>query len=181
MQSQELNTTIEQLISPVTVSFEFIPYPYIEGTDREWKHDGKPTKALHYDVIFRNGDRELWRTNYSMGVGHIPGYSETEYPSERAHMEQVAISSGRIASARDKFWRGKKILPKLADVIYCLVSDADVLNYSNFEDWANEFGYDPDSRSAEKTYKQCLDSALSLRTLLGEDKLSELRELLADY
>jgi hypothetical protein len=77
--------------------------------------------------------------------------------------------------------RGKPILPDTLDVIYSLVTDADVLNHSSFEDWASEFGYDTDSRKAETIYRECLSTALALRNGIGEDGLRKLQEAAQDY
>lgn len=46
--------------------------------------------------------------------------------------------------------------PSAGDVVEDLESNADTLNRT-FEDWALEFGYDPDSRSAERTFRACRD------------------------
>lgn len=59
--------------------------------------------------------------------------------------------------------------PKAADVLDCLASDASSIENANgFEDWAADFGYDTDSRKAEKTYKACEHIAKRLRNFLGE-------------
>jgi hypothetical protein len=55
--------------------------------------------------------------------------------------------------------------PELVEVIYCLIS--------------MEFGYDTDSRKAEKSYLQCQDTLRNLR-LLGMD-IDALYDLFADY
>jgi hypothetical protein len=58
--------------------------------------------------------------------------------------------------------------PKLAEVLNCLASDASgVENARNFEEWAAEYGYDTDSRKAEKTYLICCEQRDQLRELLG--------------
>jgi hypothetical protein len=60
--------------------------------------------------------------------------------------------------------------PTLAEVLDCLASDArGIENARLFEDWANEYGYDTDSRKAEKTYRICQIQAKNLRNLLGRD------------
>ena len=60
--------------------------------------------------------------------------------------------------------------PTLAEVLDCLASDASgVDNVRSFEDWASEYGYDTDSRRAEKTYRICQKQTASLRHLLGCD------------
>jgi len=65
--------------------------------------------------------------------------------------------------------------PTLAEVLDCLASDASgVDNARSFEDWANEYGYDADSRRAEKTYRICQKQTASLRNLLGRDAYATL-------
>jgi hypothetical protein len=58
--------------------------------------------------------------------------------------------------------------PTSYDVLYCVLSDASVLDMS-FEDFCGDFGYDLDSRKAEQTYKACKKSGTKLRKLLGDD------------
>ena len=65
--------------------------------------------------------------------------------------------------------------PTLADVLDCLASDASgVDNAQSFEDWASEYGYDADSRKAEKTYNICVQQAQELKALLGQDAYDQL-------
>lgn len=60
--------------------------------------------------------------------------------------------------------------PTAADVLYCLISDTtSVDNARSFEDWCAEFGYDTDSRKAEKIYKQCLAIGEKLHRFLADD------------
>lgn len=65
--------------------------------------------------------------------------------------------------------------PTLADVLDCLASDASgVDNARSFEDWASEYGYDTDSRKAERTYHICEKQAQDLKALLGQDAYNQL-------
>jgi hypothetical protein len=69
------------------------------------------------------------------------------------------------------FYTGASIKePTAADVLHCLISDAQSVGFSNgFEDWATSLGYDPDSRKAEKIYNDCVASSTKVRKLLGKD------------
>lgn len=65
--------------------------------------------------------------------------------------------------------------PELAEVLNSLAMDASGFeNTPNFEDWASEYGYDADSRSAERTFKHVEEEARRLRALLGEDAYEKL-------
>lgn len=57
--------------------------------------------------------------------------------------------------------------PDAASVLYCLASDARAGAVS-FEDFASEFGYDPDSRKAEQIWKACRRLAPRVRQFLGD-------------
>jgi hypothetical protein len=60
--------------------------------------------------------------------------------------------------------------PKASSVLDCLASDAaGYENARDFEDWASEYGYDTDSRKAEKMYKVIGKQADKLKLFLGEN------------
>jgi hypothetical protein len=75
----------------------------------------------------------------------------------------------------------KKINPATLDVLYCLVSDAEAGDFASFEEWAESFGFDSDSRRAESAYRDCLATYLKLRAAIGDDGLAQLREGFADF
>jgi len=67
--------------------------------------------------------------------------------------------------------------PTIDTVLECLASDvSESLDYG-FEAWADESGYDTDSRKAEKIYKACLDMRASLLVLLGREGLADLFDI----
>jgi hypothetical protein len=63
--------------------------------------------------------------------------------------------------------------PKAAEVLDCLASDANGASDS-FEDFCSNFGYDEDSRKAEKIYKACQHSAARLSNFLGSTRYDDL-------
>jgi len=65
--------------------------------------------------------------------------------------------------------------PEVVDVLNCLADDsAGVSNARSFEEWAEEYGYDTDSRKAEKTYNVCVKQAARLLSFLGKDLYDKL-------
>lgn len=58
--------------------------------------------------------------------------------------------------------------PEAADVVSCLISDGRA-GEESFSEFCAEFGYDEDSRKAEKTWKACKLIAPRIRRLLGND------------
>ena len=161
--------------------WEFVPFS-------QSRNKGEKYPSLNYRVSLRKGARPILTTDYGMGCAHAPSYKMRSVVADRI-AERVAAECEtgyehkRFLPSFDKPMKtGKKqIAPKFADVIYSLVMDSEVIDYEGFEDWASNFGYDADSRSAEKTYRACLEIALKLRNGLGEEGLAKLREACEGY
>ncbi len=72
------------------------------------------------------------------------------------------------------------LVPTLADVLFCLVSDASSVRYGQgFAEWCQEFGESEDSRRAHKAYKGCIKDWRGL-VRLGAN-LDTLAMLFQDY
>lgn len=60
--------------------------------------------------------------------------------------------------------------PTITDVLESVALDCSgVENTRTFEEWADESGYDTDSRKAERIYIACLDQRAKFQTLLGHE------------
>lgn len=143
--------------------------------------DGKIWQSLNWKVKLERAGRVIVETDYSAGSGHCPA-SKKEWKDKYVKRNAIAheVETGRIAKPN---WSGS-IFPGPAipgpdpvDVFSSLCLDSSVLDYATFEDWASDYGYEADSRRAEKVYKDCLSVALKIRAGLGEALLSEARDL----
>lgn len=65
------------------------------------------------------------------------------------------------------------IEPSAYDVLACL----EKCEYTDFEDFCCQLGYDVDSRKAEKTYKACKKQYERLTDLFDEAEMMELQEI----
>jgi hypothetical protein len=65
--------------------------------------------------------------------------------------------------------------PGIFGALNCFVSDSDCLEY-DFEEWAENLGYDPDSRKAEKTYKACISQTKGFKKLFDVDEVAQYLE-----
>lgn len=129
---------------------------------------------LHWRITLKRGHATL-TTPYFEGCGHV-AKSENEKNLTPYEIRRIC-ETGKLPP----MWPRRQPAPKLADVLYCLVLDSDVLEHANFESWASDFGYDTDSREAEKNYRACIENSLQLRALIGDQSITTLRELFADY
>jgi hypothetical protein len=141
--------------------------------------------SLNWRVTLCKEARDILTTDYSAGSAHCPAYKRKDayrkeemiaHECEHGFRARIFESHGMITSDRKT-----PLLPAAHDVIHSLLLDSDVIDHPTFETWASEFGYDSDSRSAEKTYRACLEIALKLRNGVGESVLAELRSASEDY
>lgn len=63
--------------------------------------------------------------------------------------------------------------PDVDDVLNSLALDSHAAD-ETFEDWASEYGFDTDSRNAERLYKTCQRQTEKLKRFLGADMFDEL-------
>lgn len=83
------------------------------------------------------------------------------------------------------FW-GSQMNPEISSdeenifAFYCFLSDS-VSGEMSFEDFCNEFGYDSDSRSAEKTHKLCAKSMKKYNRVFPECPYELINELSDTY
>lgn len=148
-------TDLENLIDECGIDFstEFVP----------WDGKGEPqlawtfTLTLHGDPV-RSG-------TFTAGVAHAPSYP-------------AACSHGECRTGIDQ--KGRPIKPRPLELISCVVMDSRALDYPRFEDWAADFGFDPDSRKAEAIYRDCLQWGIALRAGLGSQKFDLLCEMCSE-
>mgnify|MGYP000853982119 CR=1 FL=1 len=181
MHETELNTIIEQL--GLTYTATFVPTKQPAKT--------VPSPQLHWVCTLAKGQRHI-SIPYREGCAHVIGYQhyhKNQY-EKRLHDEMIraVCETGQYVKNK-RSWLSESYIqfkatqpdPKLTDVLYCLVMDAYVLDTSGFEEWAKDYGYNTDSREAEKMYKQCIEQSLQFKNLIGQAALDTLREAFQDY
>jgi hypothetical protein len=169
---KQIKATIEKY--GLTVESVFIPFS-------RSRNKGEKSPSLNWTVTLKQNGRAILSTDYSAGCGHAPSYRQNDKSYDTAQAVKTECEKGLAVYGSMMLLNAKKpIKPDAADVIYSLLIDSEVIDYPSFEDWAGEFGYDADSRSAEQTYNECMKIALKFRQL-GESAISELREVYQDY
>lgn len=162
----------------LTIATEFVPFS--KSRHATPAKGEKPWRCLNWRVTLKHDGRDVVTTDYSAGEGHCPGSKDPRLVDLEIHTGLPAYWPPGQRHPRTRP-DGKPILPDPCDVIASLALDSDVIDAGGFESWAEEFGYDTDSRKAEATYRACLELALKLRSALGDDGLRTLREACQDY
>lgn len=85
------------------------------------------------------------------------------------HYRMTLSMGGRELSTFLSTGTGWEREPNAYDLLECLISDASGWDQSrSFEEWAEDYGYDTDSRKAERIYKTIGTEAMRLKEFLGE-------------
>ena len=172
----------------LTVTAVFVPW----SQSRNFKAGGKVNDRLvNWTITIKRNGRDVLTTDYTAGLAHAPAYNNTKaygmrfsilkteaLTYETEHGKAATISHGGSNTVRSGT---KCIEPDPIDVVWSLIQDASVIDAGGFESWASDLGYDTDSRTAEATYRACLEIALKLRAGIGEAGLRQLQEAGQDY
>jgi hypothetical protein len=113
---------------------------------------------------------------FSMGEAHATGYKQgarTILDKEWNHTAKTAVF--RLGQEAFRNFGVIPTPPDAGTVLDCLAADAAGHdNADSFEDWAAEYGYETDSRKAERTYNLTGTQAGKLRRFLGNVLYEEL-------
>ena len=188
MQTAE-TITKEQILNAlesmgVTMSATFIPQQYQSPKKRDDTHSMKINHAV---TVMRNG-RSL-STEYHQGIAHHPNYVTGEWSSFYWEHFLPLLNTGKQIGIKIMDLRHPALArhaaadlapPSIVDVVWSLLVDSSG-DFSSFENWAGDYGYDTDSREAERIFTACRDTKLKLETLFTASELEQLHELYQDY
>lgn len=142
---------------------------------------------LNYVVGIHHNGRLLFELDYSMGQAYCPSYKTFKAGSyEQRQGIAIECETGKIARkawgySGNAYMSTKGIpTPNPSNILSCIFLDCSALNYSSFEEWARDFGYDTDSIKAKSVYDTCLGYALKLRNSLGDEVFTKLSALAAE-
>lgn len=137
------------------------------------KRDGKTPMSFNFGQSIN--DSWSWRAMKARGhklenVGFLDkANKDARYLS--------AISEGREIDfdAMGRSYSLKKVIkaPTAYDILACLTK----YNPGTFEDFCGDFGYDTDSRSAEKTYHAAMKEYGDLAQIFSPEELEEMEEI----
>jgi hypothetical protein len=118
------------------------------------------------------------KTNISLGFDWEYGATgETPEGFKNANEYTVTFSRDGVERSFD-FFKGKANTsePEAVEVLECLVLDFIYSDGVTFEDWADELGFNVDSRKAYVNYEHTLANNLKLLVLFTRKELHELND-----
>ena len=112
-------------------------------------------------TYYSQGAAHVEKRPYLFGMGPRDLYNSLPKPGAR----NLSIMQ---AEMMPKVWQPTK--PTVEDVLSCLCMDSSGYDSArDFEGWAEDYGYSPDSRNAEKTWRIVGEQSRELRQFLGSD------------
>lgn len=122
-----------------------------------------------WNVDFINGRMEE-TTEYKTGLG-LRKLSKTDEVRYRNLCREYRNSrTYPLVTAEFKRNYAKPVKPENADILHCLLGDAQA-NQMSFYEWCDTFGYDNDSIKAESIYRQCCETDLILKRWVNPEVL----------
>lgn len=138
-----------------------------------WDHGDRKTERDSWRVTLRMKGREMV-TEFHKGKGNRVKRRILK-TSKPKYLSDVMFKTNKTLHDVEQEKLYIPIEPNIDEVLYCLASDAiGTENARCFEDWAQDYGCDADSRSAEKIYQACRKIAFELSWLLGETEYQKL-------
>lgn len=170
--NKEINDKLREM--GISIESRFVPTKYDKVKD---------ARLNWYVTLVVNG-KPILSTNYMAGIGRIVGYKQrwgSSVSVDEAHAILAVCNEGQPRRTSGPPFNYSRPDIDTAGVVYALQSDADAIEYQDFEDWASNFGCNADSRKGKKMYRACLDIGLKMRHALGDGRLAALHELFQDY
>lgn len=187
-------------VHDITITSVFVPWSLSRNSEEDkpslnWritlKHNGREIMTTDYGAGFghcqsvdSSGDRiaQRWSINPEMQsqirLECEDGKARQEVRGggyrikTRPVMVEATTDGAQAIAGRETH----RTMPDAADVLHSLLLDGSAIDAGGFEDWAGDYGYDEDSRKAEKMYRECVDTGLKLRNTFGDGLLEELQE-----
>lgn len=147
----------------LTVTFTEVP-TRTDGSSH-WMKGSK-----HFLVIMKTAEQNpaVCTINYSVGPGIVESFALTKLGGVVGPKDNP-YRKGTVAYVEALQRASKGFEPDVVELLECLQGDFNVLNEECFEDWAENLGYDTDSRAAEKTYNACVKQARDFRSVVGRE------------
>lgn len=136
--------------------------PMLKWEASFWRTNKTQASAISFDYFTGSGcGPKPTQKQFYDAVASFPGFPKSSDVECRA----------ALVAATKANWK-----PDAIEILWAIARDGDTMEMT-FEDWANELGYDVDSRKAEKVYRACQDNALRLRKILSAEQVKEVASL----
>lgn len=169
--SDDIRTQVGEILKTAGMGFSAI---YVGQRKRdEWDCDA-------WVCPFTDGGASVFETfEFYTGLGLRTKIEDTARGRLTAqHLKGSHHNSLAWEAARKEHCKPQA--PHAADVLYSLILDSSAVGQS-FNDWCSDFGYDTDSRKAERIYHACQEGADKLSRVFNAEQRKALQTALEGY
>jgi len=147
-----------------------------------WHKDGE-THGIHYSVTLENNNAkytfDFWDSiKNAECLEMIEKYSDERNTGQKQRLIEILKAEDIIIG---QYTPKKTIMEKIDGVFtpnaYSVLTCLDLLHEKSFQDFCDSFGYESDSRTAEKTYNAVMEQDRNLRKLFDRSELELLQEI----
>jgi hypothetical protein len=179
----ERELTEKLAANDITVEVKFVPRS---------KSPNPKAEQVNWEYTLKRGGKAILSGPFMQGIGHIKGW-KMNWSGRKSMLDEEILTAVLETGGATHLTTSDTILPRNprsnlrprirveepspASIVSCLCLDASAIDCPDYESFADELGYEKDSRSGEKIYRECLAIGLKLRAALGDSVLTELREL----
>jgi hypothetical protein len=146
---------LKKLMAEISVSVKVI--------GKDFYFDGDKEERIILRVIILRGEKNI-SFRFGMSIIDTELFSGNE-PDRMQHNSFKRYTSVELMGKRKEVKDGL-----LYSVLSCIASDYFVPD--TFTDFCSEFGYDEDSRKAEKLFHDCREQSTKLHTIFKEEEIS---------
>lgn len=153
--------------------------------ERDWPH-------VEFAIEFVNSKTKARQEfTYSYGLGLIdwkkaakhPAYRDSEYLVEKMALHSSRLNNETQVKAANlclALFR-LKAHSDAASIFASICREGEDAANQTFDDWADTYGYDKDSRKAEATYQECQRSYTKVSKLVSRAAIKQFAELAARF
>lgn len=146
-------------------------------SDKAWPH-------ISFWITFTNAKGKGFSTRYKLGVGHVkwtgkglPERVQVFVNSRQKNPHVQFVDKLAEAQAAAYLANEQKVRPEAFEVLACVCAESHEARENSFEDWAENFGWNTDSRKAERMHRQLSDQWHTLAALIGRENVQKFAEL----
>lgn len=172
-----MNTTVNEyqkqaldFLAKTNTTFEC---KFLRNGSMTWDKDGE--KRDIYQITIKRGNRS-YTTEFGQSLSKSLKYVDP-YVKGREYTATGASLKGGYKVTNLRYLNECKQVKGTPPTEYDFLASVTEYNPGTFEDFCGEFGYDEDSRTAERTYKAVLDEWLRISSMYSDSELQELAEI----
>mgnify|MGYP006921432348 CR=1 FL=1 len=171
-----------------TTDYQKQAIDFLQSTNTEFKaeflrngkhfNDDKEVRDI-YKITLKRGTRQ-YSFNFGQSIINSKYYLDIKIPARTYTLSGSNRTGNYKINDIEKYKSGGNLLklvkgeiPTAYDVLACLTK----YDPGTFEDFCGEFGYDADSKKAEKTYNAVREEWLNITRLFTDDEISQLAEI----